>query len=341
VFEVYASTPESMSPATIGDHARRAEDLGYDGLLVPDAVHDGLLLAAGALSATTKLRVGTSVLVAFPRSPMNVAIASWDLASMSGGRFELGLGTQIRRNIEERYSTAWTSPVTRMREYLGSLRAIFASFQHGARLDFRGEHYQFTRLQPFFNPGPIEHPEIPIFLGAVKPHMTRLAGESADGLITHPTNTPPRYLHEECVPKLREGAKKSGRTLDSFRLILGALVATGRDQQQVDAAIEQQRGLLGFLYSTPAYWPSLKLFGWQDRGEQLRELTRKGDWQAMRAIVDENMLAEFVPAGTYDEIPARLKQRYAGLSAQITFPLPEDPQDDAAAARAICELQSP
>src|SRR5262249_43190201 len=159
-------------------------------------VHDGLLLSQAVLRATTRLHAATSVLVAFPRSPMLVAIAAWDLAAMSDGRFELGLGSQGRGNIEPRYSTPWTAPGARMREYVLALRAIFASFQHGAPLAFEGAHYRFTRLQPFFNPGPIAHPDVPIFLGAVQPKMTALAGEVADGLMTHPTNTSPRHLRE-------------------------------------------------------------------------------------------------------------------------------------------------
>ena len=162
MFQVFAATPEDMAPGDIGAYAARAEAMGFDGLHVPDAIHDGLLLAAMALASTRRLIVGTGVLVAFPRSPMIVAVASWDLQRMSGGRFELGLGTQIRQNIEERYSARWESPVPQLREYVQSLKAIFHSFQSGEKLDFRGEHYRFTRLQPFFNPGPIQHPDIPI-----------------------------------------------------------------------------------------------------------------------------------------------------------------------------------
>ena len=191
MFEVFATTPEDMGPGEIGAHAARAEAMAFDGLQVPDAIHDGLLLAAMALNATSKLLVGTGVLVAFPRSPMTVAIASWDLQRMSGGRFELGLGTQIKQNIEQRYSARWEKPVSQLREYVQSLKAIFHSFQTGEKLCFEGEHYQFTRLQPFFNPGPIEHPDIPILCGAVGPDMTRMVGRIADGMITHPTNTPP------------------------------------------------------------------------------------------------------------------------------------------------------
>jgi probable F420-dependent oxidoreductase len=206
---VYATMDQRMGLDAVEDHARRVESLGYDGLCVPDAVHDGLLLCHAALRVTTRLHTATSVLVAFPRSPMLIAIAAWDLAAASGGRFELGLGTQVRGNIERRYSTPWTAPVARMREYVKSLREIFRSFQTGAPLAFEGEHYRFTRLQPFFNPGPIAHPEIPIFLGAVGPKMTELAGEVGDGMMTHPTNSAPRYLREATRPALATGARRA------------------------------------------------------------------------------------------------------------------------------------
>jgi len=340
MFQVYATTPEKMTPRQIAAHAQRAEAMGYDGIQVPDAVHDGILLAAMALNATTRLRVCIGVLVAFPRSPMNVALAAWDLQEMSGGRFELGLGSQVKGNIEGRYSTPWTSPVPRMREYIESLRAIFEAFQHGTPLNYQGEHYRFTRLQPFFNPGPIDAPAVPLWMGAVGPKMTALAGEIADGMVTHPTNTPPRYIREVALPRLRAGAAKSGRSLDDFALLLGALVATGRDRASVHREREKWRSMLGFLYSTPSYWPSLELFGWKHKGEELLKMTRENRWQDMRQIVDDAMLDEFVPAATYADIPDLLVERYGGLSGHITFPTPEDPAQDAAAAAAIARLRA-
>lgn len=340
MFRVYATTPESMGPAAIGAHAARAEAMGFDGLQVPDAVHDGLLLAAMALQATHSLVVGTAVLVAFPRSPMTVAIAAWDLQQMSAGRFELGLGTQIKQNIEQRYSARWVAPVPQLREYVQSLKAIFRSFQTGERLHFEGEHYAFTRLQPFFNPGPIAHPDIPVLCGAVGPAMTRMLGRVADGMITHPTNTPPAYIREVCLPRLKGGLEQAQRSPADFRLVLGPLIATGRDEAAVAAAWERQRRLLGFLYSTPAYWPSLELFGWQDKGQQLLDLTREGRWQDLESVVTDPMLAQFVPRATYAEIAEVLRERYAGLADSITFPMPEDSADDALAAAAIARLRS-
>lgn len=340
MFKVFAATPEDMGPGEIGHHAARAEAMGFDGLHVPDAIHDGLLLSAMALAATEKLLVGTGVLLAFPRSPMITAIAAWDLQKMSGGRFELGLGTQIKPNIEQRYSARWDSPVPQLREYVQSMKAIFHSFQTGERLNFEGEHYRLTKLQPFFNPGPIDHPDIPILCGAVGPAMTRMVGRIADGMITHPTNTPPEYIREVCLPRLQGGFDKAGRTGDDFKLVLGPLTATGKDEATVAAEWEKQRNLLGFLYSTPAYWPSLELFGWEEKGQQLLDMTRAGNWQEMPNIVTDEMLEKFVPRGTYDDIAGVYKERYAGLTRRITFPIPADPQDDALAARAIAELKA-
>lgn len=340
MFQVFAATPEDMGPGEIGAHAARAEAMGFDGLQVPDARHDGLLLAALALAATRRLIVGTAVLVAFPRSPMITAVAAWDLQKMSGGRFELGVGTQVKGNIEKRYSARWDSPVPQLREYVQSLQAIFHSFQTGERLDFQGEHYQFTKLQPFFNPGPIDHPAIPVLCGAVGPAMTRMVGRIADGMITHPTNTPPEYIREVCLPRLRAGFAQAGRDGRDFRLVLGPLCATGRDAAEVAANWEKQRSMLGFLYSTPAYWPSLELFGWQERGQQLLDMTRAGRWERMREVVTDEMLARFVPRGTYGDIAAVYRERYGGLTRRVTFPIPDDPADDARVAEVIRQLQA-
>jgi probable F420-dependent oxidoreductase len=340
MFQVFASTPEDMGPGQIGVHAARAEAMGFDGLQVPDAIHDGLLLAALALNATSSLIVGTAVLVAFARSPMVTAIAAWDLQAMSGGRFEVGLGTQIKPNIERRYSARWDSPVPQMREYVQAMKAIFHSFQTGERLSFEGDHYTFTKLQPFFNPGPIAHPDIPILCGAVGPAMTKMVGRFADGMITHPTNTPPRYIREVCLPRLQEGFARSARDPAGFKLVLGPLTATGKDDAEVHAAWEKQRAMLGFLYSTPAYWPSLELFGWGEKGQQLLDMTREGNWAAMPEIITDHMLAEFVPRGTYSDIAQVFRERYGGLTRRITFPMPQDAADDVLVAEVVRQLQS-
>ncbi len=340
MFQVFANCPETMGPGEISPRAARAEAMGYDGLQVPDAVHDGLLLSAMALNATDKLIVGTGVLLAFPRSPMITAIAAWDLQHMSNGRFELGLGTQIKPNIEKRYAARWDSPVPQLREYIQALKAVFHSFQTGERLNFEGEHYTLTKLQPFFNPGPIDHPHIPILAGAVGPAMTKMVARIADGMITHPSNTAPEYIRQVCLPRLQSGFEQAGRDGSDFKLVLGPLTATGKNEETVAAEWEKQRNMLGFLFSTPAYWPSLELFGWQDKGQQLLDMTRSGNWGEMSNIITDEVLAKIVPRGTYADIAGVFQQRYADLSTRITFPMPEEPADDGLAAEVIAQLQT-
>lgn len=339
MFTVYATMDQRLPLSGVAAHAQRAEALGYDGLAVPEGVHDGLTAAAVALHATTRLQVATSVLVAFPRSPMTVAQAAWDLQEASRGRFALGLGSQVRGNIVGRYSTVWTAPVPRMREYVQSVRAIFECFQHGTPLRYEGEHYRFTRMQPFFNPGPIPWPDIPIFLGAVGPRMTALAGEVADGLMTHPTNTAPRYLREVIRPRLAGGAARGGRAASAARLFVAPLVATGPSPGHVRQERERIRQLLSFLYSTPAYWPSLELYGWRDRGERLHELTRADRWDDLTGAITDEMVDAFVPSAPYAEIAGVLRQWYADLTDWITFPLPADPADDQAVAQLVAQLR--
>lgn len=340
MFEIFASTPEHLGLADIGPFAQRVEAIGYDGLFVSDAIHDGLLLACQALSATVRLKVGTSVLVVFPRSPMNVALACWDLQKMSKGRFELGMGTQIKQNIEDRYSARWLPPAAGMREYIGSLRAIFHAFRSGEPLDYVGEHFHFTRLQPFFNPGPIDEPDVPIMLGAVGPKMLELVGQAADGIHTHPTNTSVRYLKEVSLPQIAVGTTK--RDADRAKPVISAsqLVATGPDDATVAGERERFRDMLAFLFSTPAYWPSLELFGWQQVGESLLELTRQKRWKDMPAVFTDEVLDTFLVTGRYDELPQQLVSRFGGLVDRITLTVPNDPAHDAAAAAAIKAIRA-
>lgn len=341
MFEIFAATPENLGPEDIGAYARRVEAMGYDGLFVPDAVHDGFLLAALALAATSHIRVGISVLVAFPRSPMNVALAAWDLQKMSRGRFELGLGTQVRQNIQDRYSARWLPPAKGMKEYVGALRAIFRSFRNPREpLNFLGEYYRFTRLQPFFNPGPIEAPDVPIMMGAVGPGMLAAVGEVADGLHTHPTNTSTRYLREAILPNVAAGAARRDPALPRPLICANELVATGSDAATVAAERERLRGTLAFVFSTPAYWPSLELFGWNEVGERLLALTREGRWTEMAAALPDHVLDEFLVSGRYEELPEALASRFGGLVDRITLTVPSDAKNDTACAAAVAAIRA-
>ncbi|AQZ96494.1 TIGR03617 family F420-dependent LLM class oxidoreductase [Halopseudomonas phragmitis] len=339
MLEVFASTPENLGLGDIGAFARRVEAMGYDGLFVSDAIHDGLLLAGQALASTSRLKVGTSVLIAFPRSPMNVALACWDLQSMSSGRFELGLGTQIKQNIEERYSARWLPPAAGMREYLEALRAIFHSFRTGERLNYEGEHFRFTRLQPFFNPGPINAPDVPLMLGAVGPKMLELVGSTADGIHTHPTNTSVRYLQEVIRPHINKGLAMRDPQLPPPVISASQFVATGPDAETVAGERERFRDMLAFLFSTPAYRASLELFGWEEIGEQLQQLTRANRWHDMPNILTDEILDTFLVSSDYAGLPDALVSRFNGLVDRVTLTVPGNPNHDEACAVAIAEIR--
>ena len=338
--KVYATIDNPRMPlADVPAHAARAERIGFDGLLVPEAVHDPFLMSLLALEHTSKLTVLTSVVLAFPRSPTVVAYSAWDLQAMSGGRFALGLGSQVKGNVVGRFATQWTPPVARMRDYVGALRAIWRCWQHGTPLAFESPSYRIDRMQPYFNPGPIEHPDVPIFLGAISPRMMALAGESANGLMTHPTNTGQRFLREIAGPALASGAQRSGRSTDDMQIIASPFVATGATSDAVTRERERIREHFGFLYSTPQYWKTLELYGWKDVGEHLHKLTRAGNWGELTAAITDEILDALVPSGVYDDIAAIIRTWFGGVCTGVALRMPESPRDDAAFAKVIRALQ--
>lgn len=337
---VYAGMDPALPLTEVAAHARRVEALGYDGLHVAETVHDSLSVALLALEHTTRLTVRTAVTLAFVRSPTLVAYQAWDLQAFSGGRFELGLGTQIRQNIEGRYGVAWSDPIERMEDYVGALRDLFDSFSTGAPLDHRGPAYELTRLQPYFNPGPddaVAHPAI--VLGGVGPRSCRLAGRVADGFVTHPTNSNPRYLVEVCRTALAEGAAEAGRSLDDLELIAGTQVITGADAERLDAERERQRRLLAFLYSTPAYRRTLELYGWEHLAGALQDLIRHDRWEELGSLITDEVIDTLVPTARMEELPDLLLERFGNLCDGVLLSVPADPDLDAPLSRAISRLQ--
>jgi probable F420-dependent oxidoreductase len=338
--EVYTVIDDPrMSLRAVPAYARRAERLGFTGLVIPEAVHDGFLTSLLAIEHTRSLRVATGVIVAFPRSPTTVAYAAWDLQALSGGRFALGLGSQVKGNIVGRFGVEWKPPVARMRDYIGALRAVWRSWQDGSPLRFESTHYRLDRMQPFFNPGPIEHPDIPVIVGGVNPGMMRLGGEVGGGVITHPTNTGPRYLRERIVPEMRRGAARVGRSLEKPAVLASTFVATGPTSEAVAREAARLREYLGFLYSTPQYWPTLELHGWSEVGAELHRMSREGRWADMAGAITDEIFEQLVPTGIYDEIGPVLLRWYAGLVDAITLRMPDDPADDARMARLVAELR--
>ena len=310
---VIAGMSDRIPLNEIGRYAQHVEALGYDILHIPETIHDSMAVALLALEHTTTLRVQTSLTLAFPRSPMLLALQSWDLSQMSGGRFDLGLATQIKQNIEGRFGIPWTSPIRKMNDYVIAVKTAWHSFATGDLFIVDTEQYRMNRLQPFFNPGPLPHDGPQLLLGGVNDNAIRLAGEVADWFVTHPTNSHPRFLRDRALPRLAEGINTANRTSNDVQVAIAIPYITGPDQSAVDQSRESQRAVLGFLYSTPAYRRTLELFGWDDLGAQLQLMTRSGDWSQLGALMTDEVLDALIPSGTWGELPSVINDWFGGL----------------------------
>lgn len=313
-----------LSFETIIAAARRSEDLGFDCVTVPEAGHDPFLPVAVAAEHTDDIALGTNVAIAFPRSPMVTAQVAWDLQQLSGGRFELGLGTQVRSHVERRYAATWDGPPgPRMREYVSCLKAMFAAFAEGpgARPAFEGEHYRFTLMNPFFNPGPIEHPDVPIYVAAVNPYMARTAGEMCSGLRLHPVATF-RFTREVVLPAVAEGAANAGRAVADVDVVGAPFLAVGADDEAVHAAVESIKQHIAFYASTPTYRTVLEYHGWSDTAAELHQMSREGRWKEMRGCIDDDMVREWAVVCRAEDLAGEIRARCAGLYDSVLLDLP-------------------
>jgi probable F420-dependent oxidoreductase len=301
--------------------ARRAEELGFDALWSMEAGNDGFLPLALAAEHTRRIKLGPSVAIAFPRSPMAMAYTAWDLAALSQGRFVLGLGTQVKGHIERRYGMKWEAPVSKLREYVLALKAIFKCWAEGAkRLAFQGKYYNLSLMTPFFAPRPHAY-RIPIYLAGVNEHILRLAGEHCDGLHAHPF-TSAKYLREFLIPHIEEGLSKAGRTRRDFAIFATAFVILGRNQEEIERAKAGVRQQIAFYASTRTYKVVLDMHGWGDITYQLNELAAKGDWASMPTLITDEMLDIYAVTGNYDNIADKMQERFGGLLDRVAFYVP-------------------
>jgi len=249
---------------------------------------------------------------------MVTAQIAWDLAAQSNGRFILGLGTQIKPHIEKRFSTPWTAPAPRLREYIESMRAIWNTFQTGAPLRYRGEIYKFSLMSPFFTPGAIEHPDIPIYIAGVNEHLCRLAGEMCQGFHVHPFHTL-SYLKEVVIPNVDHGAQQAGRARADCALACAIFVVTGNNTEEMNDHATLVRAQIAFYASTPSYKPVMELHGWGDLADRLNTLSREGRWFEMGELISDEMLHEFAVIAPADELAHAVKARYEGLLDRVGY----------------------
>jgi probable F420-dependent oxidoreductase len=308
---------ESMLPLDdwkgAGPAAKSAEDAGFDAVMTAEVAHDPFTPLAFAALATERIRLGTGIVVAFPRSPMVTAGISWDLQEQSGGRFVLGLGSQVKGHIQRRFSTEWTKPVSRMREYIQSLRAIWKAWETGEKLEFEGEHYRFNLMTPEFSPRPTGLAPVPVTIAAVGPDMIKMAGRICDGVILHGFCTR-RYLQEVALPRLEEGLAQSGRKRSQFLIRGGGFIATGPDEEAVAKALEELRYRVAFYGSTRTYSGVLALHGYEEVGAKLHRLSVTGKWREMPKVVPDDLLHLFAAVASYADLPAAVEKQFGGLT---------------------------
>ncbi len=305
--------PENAAAAAL-----EAVETGYDGFFTAETQYDPFLPITHAAVAAPDLDFGTAIAVAFPRSPMVTAMTAWDLARQTRGRFLLGLGTQVRGHIVRRFSSYWSGkPAPQLREYIQAMRAVWDSWQNGTPLAYEGEHYQLTLMTPFFNPGPISHPDIPVYIAGVGPYLSALAGELCDGFHVHPFHTIP-YLDQVVLPKMEQAAKEAGRSLDDVEIVSTIFIMTGSNDEEIEMSKEPIRQQISFYASTPSYRAVLEASGW-DFGEKLTALSKRGKWDEMPGAVPDEAVEGVGVVAPIEELAGAIKDRYRDRVQRVGF----------------------
>jgi len=302
--------------ARIAEDVSTLENQGYDGCWSAEINHDPFLPLTLAAEHTSRIELGTSIAVAFARNPMTVANVGWDLQAYSNGRFILGLGSQIQAHIEKRFSMPWSHPVRRMREFVLALRTIWSCWQDGTKLRFEGDFYTHKLMTPMFVPEPQPHGFPKIFIAAVGEAMTEMCGEIADGMLGHAFTTK-RYLDEVTIPTFQRGIKRSGRDRRDFQLVGPVFVVTGNDNAELRLGAADVRKQIAFYGSTPAYRKVLELHGWGAVATELHRLSLQGEWDAMGALIDDEILDAFAVVATCDELAGAIRDRCEGVIDRV------------------------
>ena len=327
-----AATHLSGDPVAAETAAVAAEAAGYDGFSASETRHDPFVSLALAARATKSITLRSEIAVAFARNPMSLAMLANDVQLISAGRFQLGLGSQVRPHIERRFGMPWSHPAPRMEDFIAAIRAVWESWATDGKLAYRGRFYQHTLMTDFFNPGPNPHGNPPIMLAAVGEGMTAVAGRVADGMLCHGFTTE-AYLRERTIPALR-AARGS---LDGFTLCQPVFAVLGSDPQARAAAEVGVRRQIAFYGSTPAYRPVLELHGWAELGQQLNLLSRRQEWAQMGELIDDDVLAAFAVSGNPVEVAAGIRRRFGDIATRVSLytPYHADPDDLAATAAAL------
>ena len=305
----------SSQLANVAEAANRLEKRGYDCCWTAEINHDPFLPLVLAAEHTTRIELGTSIAVAFARNPMTVANVGWDLQEYSGGRFILGLGSQVQAHIEKRFSMPWSQPVRRMREFVMALHEIWSCWREGTKLRFEGDFYTHKLMTPMFTPEPQPHSSPKVFVAAVGEAMTEMCGEVSDGLLAHAFTTK-RYFEEVTTPALLRGMQRSGRQRKDFQLSAPIFVVTGETDELAAAAVGTRKQI-AFYGSTPAYRKVLELHGWGDLHSELHRLSLQGEWDTMGTLIDDEILEAFAVVAPIDTVASKIRDRCAGVIDRV------------------------
>jgi probable F420-dependent oxidoreductase len=333
---------EVMLSGALEDSGRRARELaatGVDGIFTFEGQHDAffpLVLAASA-AAEAGIDLASNVAIAFSRSPMHLANAAYDLQLLTQGRFRLGLGSQIKPQIERRFGSIWSRPAARMREIVLAIKAILAAWEGEAPLDFRGEFTTHTLMTPNFDPGPNPYGTPPVLVGALGPRMTEIAAEVADGILVMPFNSA-RHLQERTLPAIARGLAKGGRNSGDVEIVCEAIVAMGETDEEIAAAMNGARGLLSFYGSTPSYRPVLDVEDWGELQTDLNTLSKQGEWKEMSGLIDETMVRTIAVVGTPDECAREIVARFGDFSDRVCCYFPGYPTPDERIATLVAAI---
>jgi len=321
-----AQPDAALDLATVSEEARIVDGLGYHSLLMEETKDDPFAVLALAAQATAEVHVGTSVAIAFARSPYVTAMSAWTLQKLSAGRFELGLGSQVRGHIRRRFGLGWHPPGPWMRDYVLAVRAIWNSWQNESKIDFESDRYRLDLSVPLFTPAPIEHPDIPILVAAVNPYMCGVAAEVADGVRLHPVCSR-RYIAEVMRPAIEAKRAASGDAAGvPFEVCLKPLIAAAPDAASLPSRVEVARQRLAFYVSTPAYRRAFANAGLEALALEMSELSKQQRWSEMAALIDDEVLHDWVVVATYDNLAQAMIDRYAGIvdRVEISIPLAND-----------------
>lgn len=305
-------------PENAAEAARDAAEKGYNGFFTAETQHDPFFPITHAAAVQPDLDFGTAIAVAFPRSPTSMAMTAWDLARQTDGRFMLGLGTQVRAHVVRRFSSMWSGkPAPQLRDYIAAMRAVWDAWQNGTPLKYEGEYYSLSLMTPFFNPGPIKHPNVPVYIAGVGPYLSALAGEVCDGFHVHPFHTV-AYLDDIVLPNMSKAAREAGRSLDDVERVTTLFIMTGSNDEEIAASMEPVRQQVSFYASTPSYRSVLEASGWEF-GAELHAMSKRGEWDKMPGAVPDEALEQVGVIAPIDELADAIKDRYGDRVQRVGF----------------------